>query len=66
MSLFKVGRGGGKCLFTNINATNVGIYLKSWSLLLIKRRALFAPPVGTKIRAGSCPLFPADLPLVVV
>ncbi len=58
--------GGGKCRFTNTNATNAVSHLKSWSLPLIKRGAFLAPPVGMKIRAGSCPLFPADLPLVGV
>ena len=45
----------------NINATNVGIYLKSWSLTQTKRRDLYVPPAGIRIHAGSCPLFPVDL-----
>jgi hypothetical protein len=50
----------------NINVANVGIYLKSWSLPLIKRRSSYAPPVGIRMPVGLCPLFPVDLPLVVV
>ena len=50
----------------NINAANVGMYLKSWSLTQIKRRGSYALPAEIRIPAGSCPLFAADPPRMVV
>jgi hypothetical protein len=63
MRLFRPELGGGKCRYTNINAASVGIYLKSWCLIQIKRRGLYALPAGIRIPAGSCPRFPVGLPL---
>jgi hypothetical protein len=63
MRLFRLGTGGGKCRYTNINAANVEIYLKSWFLIQIKRGDLYALPAGIRIPAGSCPRFPVGLPL---
>ena len=54
-----------KCRFTNINAENAEIHLKSWSLTQTKRKDLCARPAEIRTPAGSCPLFPAGLPLEV-
>ena len=62
MRLFRLGIGDEKCRFMNINAANADVHLKNWSLTQTKRGDLCAQPAGMRIPAGSCPLFPVDLP----
>ena len=55
--------GDKRCRFTNISAINAVISLKNWFCHLIVRKDLPVPLAGTRIRAGSCLVFPVDHPL---